>query len=145
MMDQRIFASGPMGLHDQLLRIPIERPITYHPVKTGSSSISKAMVFTATKTWKRFSGSSKTGWPRLGRKVYAVVNYDNFEIFPDVIDEYLTMVRDQVDRFYSGVTRYMTSSFLRAKLGDALKQRAVAPHMYESAEEAAAHLRDLKD
>ena len=80
----------------------------------------------------------------LGRKVYAIVNYDNFEIFPDIIDEYSAMVRDLVDRFYSGVTRYTTSSFLRAKLGDALKQRAVAPHIYESAEEATTHLRDLE-
>jgi hypothetical protein len=29
-------------------------------------------------------------------------------------------------------------------LGDALKQRALAPHIYESAEEATAHLRDLE-
>ena len=69
----------------------------------------------------------------LGRKVYAVVNYDSFEIFPDVIDEYSAMVGDLVDRFDSGATRYTTSSFLRAKLGDALKRRALAPHIYESA------------
>jgi propionate CoA-transferase len=80
----------------------------------------------------------------LGRKVYAVVNYDNFEIFPEIIDEYSAMVRDLVDRFYSGVTRYTTSSFLRAKLGDALKQRALAPHIYENAEEATTQLRDLE-
>ena len=79
----------------------------------------------------------------LGRKVYAIVNYDNFEIFPDVIDEYSMMVRDLVDRFYTGVTRYTTSSFLRAKLGDALKQRALSPHIYESADEATAQLRNL--
>ena len=54
------------------------------------------------------------------------------------------MVRDLVGRFYSGVTRYTTSSFLRAKLGDALKQRALAPHIYESAEEARNHLRDME-
>ena len=54
------------------------------------------------------------------------------------------MVRDLVHRFYFGVTRYTTSSFLRAKLGDALKQRAVAPHIYERAEEATTHLRDLE-
>jgi propionate CoA-transferase len=80
----------------------------------------------------------------VGRKVYVIVNYDNFEIFPDMIDEYSAMVRDLVDRFYSGVTRYTTSGFLRTKLGDALKQRAVAPHIYESAEEAGAHLRELE-
>ena len=61
-----------------------------------------------------------------------------------MIDEYSAMVRDLADRFYSGVTRYTTSGFLRTKLGDALNRRAVAPHIYESAEEASAHLRELK-
>jgi propionate CoA-transferase len=53
------------------------------------------------------------------------------------------MVRDLVDRFYTGVTRYTASSFLRAKLGDALKQRALAPHIYENSAEATAQLRNL--
>ena len=61
----------------------------------------------------------------LGHKVSAIVNYDNFTIFPDVIDEYSAMVRGLVDRFYAGMTRYTTSSFLRTKLGDALSRRAV--------------------
>ena len=30
-MDKRIFAHGPMGLRDQLLRMPIEQRFTYHP------------------------------------------------------------------------------------------------------------------
>ena len=60
-----------------------------------------------------------------------------------MIDDYSAMVLDLADRFYSAVTRYTTSSFLRTKLGDALNKRAVAPHIYESAEEARAHLREL--
>ena len=32
------------------------------------------------------------------------------------------------------------STFLRAKLGDALAQRGLAPYLYESAAEARAHL-----
>jgi propionate CoA-transferase len=80
----------------------------------------------------------------LGRKVYVIVNYDNFSILPDVIDEYSAMVKGLVDRFYSGVTRYTTSGFLRTKLGDALSRREVAPHIYESADEARSHLRELE-
>ena len=30
-MDQRIFAKGPMGLRDDLLRMPLEQRFTYHP------------------------------------------------------------------------------------------------------------------
>ena len=34
------------------------------------------------------------------------------------------------------VTQFTTSTFLRMKLGDALASRAVAPHIYETSEEA---------
>ena len=46
------------------------------------------------------------------------------------------MVSGLVDRFYSGVSRYTTSGFLRIKLGEALVKRGLAPHIFESAEEA---------
>jgi propionate CoA-transferase len=45
-------------------------------------------------------------------------------------------VRSLTDKFYSGVSRYTTSGFLRFKLGEALRNRGVAPHIYESADEA---------
>ena len=72
----------------------------------------------------------------LGHRVYAIVNYDNFSILPELLDEYSAAVRGLVDRFYSGVSRYTTSGFLRMKLGEALEKRGVAPHIFESAAEA---------
>jgi propionate CoA-transferase len=39
------------------------------------------------------------------------------------------------------VVRYTTSGFLRAKLGPALAARGVAPHLYETADDARRHLR----
>jgi propionate CoA-transferase len=81
----------------------------------------------------------------VGRKVYVIVNYDNFTILPDVMDDYAAMVHYLVEHYYSGVTRYTTSGFLRAKLGDAFEHREVAPHIYESAAEARVHLRELED
>jgi len=78
----------------------------------------------------------------LGKKVYAVVNYDHFHLDPHVEDDWAQMVHDLVERFYLNVTRYTTSGFLRAKLGPALAARGVAPHIYETAEEARAHVRD---
>ena len=46
--------------------------------------------------------------------------------------------KDVVERYYVGVTRYTTSAFLRVKLGDALREREVAPHIFESEAEARA-------
>jgi propionate CoA-transferase len=51
------------------------------------------------------------------------------------------MVKGLVEHFYSGVTRYTTSAFLRMKIGDALNRRDVAPHICESREEARRALR----
>ncbi len=78
----------------------------------------------------------------LNRKVDTIVNYDHFDILPELVDDYSAMVRRLVDRFYSKVTRYTTSTFLRMKIGDALANRGVAPHIYESQQEARAVLVD---
>ena len=39
----------------------------------------------------------------LGHRVDAIVNYDNFSILPELLDEYSAAVRGLVDRFYYGV------------------------------------------
>jgi len=72
----------------------------------------------------------------LEKKVYTIVNYDNFTILPDIVDEYSDMVKYLVDTYYTGVSRYTTSTFLRMKLGDALQKRDVAPYIFESRTEA---------
>ena len=72
----------------------------------------------------------------LGRKVYAIVNYDNFEISPELVEPYAQMVKTVVDKYYTGVTRYTTSAFLRMKIGGALKQSGMTPDIYENREEA---------
>jgi propionate CoA-transferase len=81
-------------------------------------------------------------WP-LGRKVHTIVNYDNFSIAPYLIDDYSTMVKDLTDNYFSSATRYTTNGFLKIKLGDALKQRELAPHIYETADEARRSLHEL--
>ena len=77
---------------------------------------------------------------RQGRRVQAIVNYEGFEIDRDLEDRYAEMVRDRVERYYAGVTRFTTSAFMRAKLGEALARRKLAPHIFESEAEARASL-----
>jgi propionate CoA-transferase len=50
------------------------------------------------------------------------------------------MVSRLVASWYDGVTRYTTSAFLRAKLGEALARRKLAPHIFETEDEALAAL-----
>jgi propionate CoA-transferase len=136
LMDERIFRPEPMGLKDDLLTLSLEDRLTYDPqenlffVNFEGYAVKNSDDVAAIK-----DAVEKILIP-LGKKVYTVVNYDNFTILPDVLDEYTDMVKSLVDRLYSGVTRYTTSTFLRMKLGDAFKKRNAAPHIYETREEA---------
>ena len=136
LMDERIFREGPMELRERLLSIPLDQRFTYNEqqdlffVNLERFALrSKADIDAIARTVE-----SKLGG--LDKRVYAIVNYDNFSIVPELLDEYSAMVSRLVDRFYSGVSRYTTSGFLRIKLGEALERRGVAPHIFESAQEA---------
>ena len=144
-MDRRIFLPESMGLRDDLLRMPLEQRFTYHPEKNQFFVNFEGHVVRSPQDVERIRRIVESMLSSARRKVHVIVNYDNFSIYPDIIDEYTAMVRDIADRFYSGATRYSTNGFLRTKLGDALSRRELAPHIYENAEEASAHLHELED
>jgi propionate CoA-transferase len=79
----------------------------------------------------------------LCHPVRAIADYGNLTIMPDALDAYTAMVQDVAGRDTSGVTRYTTNAFLHAKLGEALTRRNLAPHIFESAEEAREHFKTL--
>jgi propionate CoA-transferase len=131
-----------MSLREELLRIPLDRRFIYDPQQNLFFINFEGLVVKTAADIDAIRDIVATRLTPVDRKVYVIVNYDNFTILPDLVDAYSDMVKGLVDRFYSGVTRYTTSGFLRVKLGDALQKRHVAPHIYESAEEAQHHLRD---
>lgn len=143
LMDARIFRDSPMDLRERLLTIPLDQRFTLdeeqnlffinlerYPLRSKAEIDEIGRIVAARLT-------------PLGRRVYAIVNYDNFSILPELLDDYSAMVRSLVDRFYAGVSRYTTSGFLRIKLGEALERRGVAPHIFESAEEAQSDWRQV--
>ncbi|RUQ40629.1 MAG: acyl CoA:acetate/3-ketoacid CoA transferase [Candidatus Competibacteraceae bacterium] len=144
LMDGRIFQPEPMGLRRALLRLPIEQRFTYDAEDDLFFVNLEGYEIKTLEDAEAIRQQVTRHLTPLGRKTYAVVNYDNFSIDPDLIDPYTDIIKDLMNRFYSGVTRYTTSAFLRMKLGDALEQRDVAPHIYESAGAARRHLREAQ-
>jgi propionate CoA-transferase len=136
LMDERIFKPVPMGLKDDLLSIPIEERLSYDP----ATNIFYVNFEGLTVKTKNDIDTIRTRVSEicrpLGRRVKTIVNYDNFSIVPELEDEYIKMVQFVVSEYYSDVTRYTTSAFLRMKLGDGLKKRNLAPHIFQSKEEA---------
>src|SRR5215203_2110471 len=122
-MDSRIFRPQSMGLRDNLLRVPLEQRFVYDPQQ---NVLFVNLSHFTVKTLEDVEQIRTTVAQRLSpldRKVYAIVNYDGFRIDPDLIDPYFDRVKWLTDHFYSGVTRYTTSGFLRMKLGELLQKR----------------------
>jgi len=142
LMDARIFKSEPMGLREDLLRMPFEARFNYDEkhnilfLNFENLEVKTIEVVNAAKD--RIRGIVEP----LGHKVYAVVNYDGFMLDRDVEDAYLDAVQEMGDRHFHGVTRFTTSAFMHAKLGESLGKRGVAPHIFESEDEAKAAVRD---
>ena len=139
LMDARIFREGVMDLRNDLVDIPLPRRLTYDEQQNLFFINFERLALRTSADIKAIEKAVESRLTSLGRRVYAIVNYDNFSILPELLDEYSAMVRSLTDRFYSGVSRYTTSGFLRIKLGEALEKRGLAPHIFESADEAKRH------
>lgn len=79
----------------------------------------------------------------VGKKVHALVNYENFYINSEIVEEYTSMVNRLMEHFYQDVTRYTTSQSLHTQLESALKKANVVPNIFDSSEEAEKVLRTL--
>ena len=142
-MDARIFRQGPMDLREDMLTIPLDQRFTLDERQNLFFVNLERFALRSRADIDAIARSVEARLGGLGRRVYAIVNYDNFSIVPELLDEYSAMVRGLADRFYSGVSRYTTSGFLRIKLGEALERRGVAAHIFESAEEAQSDWRNV--
>ena len=135
-MDERIFRLPLMGLKDDLLSIPIPERLTYDPATNIFYVNFEGLHVRSSADIEAIRSRVAEVCAPLGKRVKTIVNYDNFSIAPDLEDEYVKMVKYVVSEYYSDVTRYTTSAFLRMKLGDELKKRNLAAHIFQSKEEA---------
>ncbi len=143
-MDERIFRLPPMDLKTDLLSKPISERLKYDPATNIFFVNFEGLQIRSLKDIEAIRTQTEAVLRPLGRKVDAIVNYDNFSILPELVDDYADTVKYIVSSFYEKVTRYTTSAFLRMKLGDGLKARGFASHVYESREEARKGLKSEK-
>ena len=142
-MDSRLFGLEPIGLRDEMLTLKLEDRFTYDPSENLFFVNLEGFSVSDKRTIEKIRDAVENILSTVGRKVYTIVNYDNFSILPEFVDEYTDMVKYLVDNYYSGVTRYTTSAFLRVKLGDAMQKRNVAPQIYASSQEAKKALKKI--
>ena len=139
-MDARLFQTEPMQLRKSLVGVAFDARFSFSPeLNTLFINFEYFEVKTLERVYAIEEKVERLLQP-LQRRVHAVVNYEGFVLDREVEDAWAECVQRLVSRFYDRVTRYTTSAFLRAKLGDALASREVAPHIFETEAEARAAL-----
>ena len=136
LINERIFRPEPMGLKEDLLTLTLEERLIYDPSENLFFVNFEGHSIKTSQDIQEVKEVVEKILTPLRKKVHTIVNYDNFTILPDLVEEYTEMVKYLVNKYYSEVTRYTTSTFLRMKLGDALQKRGLKPHIYENSEEA---------
>ncbi len=141
LMDPRIFAEGPMHLRPDLLEMPLDERLSYDPAGQLFFVNFEGLNLRTSADIERIRVAVEGRLAAIGHKVAAVVNYDRFSIAPEVVDEYAAMVKALVERHYTQVTRYTSSTFLRLQLAGAFDRSATPGQLYADAGAAHAGLR----
>ena len=139
-MDPRIFVPGRMDLRATMTDLPLEKRLHFDADQNLFFVNFERLHIRDSAQIRRIRELVEASVSAVGQRVPAVVNYEHFEIAPELLDEYAEMVQDVTERFYSGVVRYATSGFARMKLGEALAGKHIEPHLFASQREARAAL-----
>jgi propionate CoA-transferase len=138
-MDPAIFTPGRMGLAKRSVLSPRERVcyqedadvlyMNFEGLQLETEADAEDLAVQLEATLKAY-----------GRKLAAVVNYDNFRLAPAAAERYWAMVRHNTTHYLSSTTRYSTNAFFRHQLGERLCQARLDGHVYRSFDEAVDHL-----
>jgi propionate CoA-transferase len=136
-MDPRLFQPGRMGLEELLLGRPLADRFALDPARSTLFIDFAGFRVQRPEQVEAVREQVRALVEPLGHKVEAVIDYDGCTIDATLAEAWFDMARDVQDRFYAKASRYTTSAFMRLKLGDALQRRQMAPHVFETAAEAA--------
>jgi propionate CoA-transferase len=144
LMDPRIFRRETMDLRSEILRLPFDARFRYDEDHNILFLNFEDLEVKTLAMVDKIQETIKSICETLGHKVYVIVNYDGFVIDRAVEDAYLDGASELGEEYFLETTRFSTSAFMRAKLGDSLAKRSVASHIFESEADAKAALRDKK-
>jgi propionate CoA-transferase len=136
LMDGRIFHERVMGMKDDMFKLPLESRFSYDAKENVFFINFEGLSVKTTEDIGRIRSTVDKMLSPLGKKVFTIVNYDNFTLAPDLADEYAAMVKYVMDKYYLHTTRYSTNAFQRMKLGDTFSRRSVSPDMHDSKDKA---------
>ena len=143
MMERAIFQPRPMELRDRLLDMHIQDRISYDPEKNMLFLNYAGLHVRTQSDLDAIRQAVEHVLQPLGKRVYAVVNYERFVADDSIADAYMDLVKYVEENYYIKVSRYTTSGFLRVKLGKELGKR-VLHHPHEKEQPFTRSLHNIK-
>ena len=141
LMDPRIFFPKPMGLAAVLQDLQLSDRLSYIADRNVLFVNFEGLAIRNPEDIDSVRRVFEALGSRIGHRINLVVNYDGFQLDDNLSDAYFEMVSALQAKYYSTVTRYTTSAFMRAKLGAELPARSVSAHIFETQFEATEFLR----
>lgn len=139
-MDFRIFREGPMELEADLLNLKLSERISYDASRNTLFINLGGWYARVKEDIQALQELLEAQCKKLGKRVGVFINYDEFRINQDVYDDYADMERHMLKHYYTTITRYANSAFMRMKLDQYFSNRDIAPHIFERKEEAQSFL-----
>jgi len=136
-MDSRIFRPEQMDLKGMMLNLDLSDRLAYDADRNTLFLNFEGVHIRRSDDIEAIRAAVIERCREIGCRVAVVVNYDAFRLDQELADAYADMVRGLEEQYYTRVSRYTTSAFMRVKLGQALT-RAVRPHIFESRSDAQA-------
>jgi propionate CoA-transferase len=116
LMDAALFADAPMALRQRLLATPLAERLELDRERGLLFINFEGLVVASTGDIADIEAQVGDLLSPLNQRVAVVVNYDNFQLAPELVGDYSAMVARLKERYYSGVTRYGAGGFLKARL-----------------------------
>ena len=139
-MDSRIFRDEPMNLETDLLNLDLPDRISYDEVRNILFINLEGHYMRVKEDIAQLRELLIHRCKAIGKRVGVFINYDSFRINENIYDDYMDMDRHMLKHYYTTITRYSTSAFMRMKLDQAFSGRNIAPHVFEGKDEAQAFL-----
>lgn len=139
LMDERIFRLQLMGIQQQPLMRPEER-LYYDPASNVLYINFEGMHIETVKDAYELSRRLESVLTEIGKKVHAIVNFDNFHLNSSTADTFFELVKDHQERHFLSSTRYSTNAFFRHQLGHDFDRASLARTIYRSFDEAHEHV-----
>ncbi|GGE50775.1 acyl CoA:acetate/3-ketoacid CoA transferase [Actibacterium pelagium] len=133
-MDPRIFREEEMNLRVDLLHLDLPERIALNP-EQGHLFLNFEKYRVRSREDIDIVRKAVTAvCAPHGQKVEVLVNYDDFRIDEDLVGDWAEMVQALTDQYYTTVTRYAGSAFMRMKLAEAFPDART--HIFESSDQA---------